>query len=268
MSPSDGTAPTAELPPLRAALARVAAGYDRQSFVALGILAATYSAVGLIWSHLIDLSRGMDWLLFGIWAFMSAVLCWRIDARRDVVRVGVGLVGGLLIEAWGTATELWSYYTAERPPLWIVPAWPVAALTIDRLAAVVDPLLPRRGERLGWWLLLPPFVAYMTWFAWPTADLLATQVAVAGMILVLVLPGDRREDVALFVAGAGLGWFLEYWGTSRWCWRYYTGEVPPLAAVLAHGFASVAFARGAALVEAVATRARRGSPRRGAGARR
>jgi hypothetical protein len=175
-------------------------------------------------------------------------------------------VGGLLIEAWGTLTEIWSYYTAERPPLWIIPAWPVAALTIDRLAALVDPVLPRRGARALWWLLLPPFVVYMTWFAWPTAAMPATQVAVAGMLVVLALPSDAREDVALFVAGAGLGWFLEYWGTSRWCWRYYTHEVPPLAAVLAHGFASVAFARGAALVERAAATRRRPGFRRPGGA--
>ena len=42
--------------------------------------------------------------------------------------------------------------------------------------------------------------------------------------------------------------FLEYWGTSRGCWTYYTGETPPLIAAIAHGFASVAFARGAAVV--------------------
>ena len=52
------------------------------------------------------------------------------------------MIGGLVIEAWGTQTLLWTYYTAERPPLWIIPAWPIASLTIDRLARLADRLLP------------------------------------------------------------------------------------------------------------------------------
>ncbi len=46
-----------------------------------------------------------------------------------------------------------------------------------------------------------------------------------------------------FLAGAGLGYFLELWGTTRQCWTYYTYQTPPLFAVLAHGMASVAFWR-------------------------
>ena len=41
-----------------------------------------------------------------------------------------------------------------------------------------------------------------------------------------------------FAAGAGLGYFLEVWGTTRECWTYYTRETPPLFAVLAHGMAA------------------------------
>ena len=40
-----------------------------------------------------------------------------------------------------------------------------------------------------------------------------------------------------------LGYFLEYWGTSRACWTYYTGQVPPPITVMAHGYGQVAFAR-------------------------
>ena len=45
----------------------------------------------------------------------------------------------------------------------------------------------------------------------------------------------------VFAAGAGLGYFLELWGTTRECWTYYTLQTPPLFAVLAHGAAAVAF---------------------------
>lgn len=231
--------------------ATVRAGYDGRSRIALGVLAALYGAVGLIWNEYIDVSLGMDWLLGGIWLVMTALLCWRVDPRRDLVRAGVGFVGGLCTEAWGTYTLLWTYWTTERPPLWILPAWPVAALAIDRLARILDPLLPRRGVSVLYWTLVPGFVLWMTGFAWPTLFHPATQVAVAGMVVVTLLPGDRREDLLLFLAGALLGIFLEYWGTSRYCWTYYTEEIPPPQAVVAHGFASVAFARGAAGVDRI-----------------
>lgn len=45
------------------------------------------------------------------------------------------------------------------------------------------------------------------------------------------------------LAGMGLGYYLELWGTTRECWTYYTLETPPLFAVLAHGMAAVAFWR-------------------------
>ncbi|MCK6504210.1 hypothetical protein L6R53_12550 [Myxococcota bacterium] len=219
-------------------------GYDRRSLVALAGLFAVYTAVGVNWFHLLDLSRGMDWLLAGIWAFMTAVLCWDIRASRDVPLVIVAFFGGLVIEAWGTQTSLWRYFTAERPPIWILPAWPVAALTIDRIYRLLQAVVP--PWRLGavYAVGVPLFVLAMTRFLWPSIDQSWSQVVVALMIGVTLTPGDRREEVLLFTAGSLLGVFLEYWGTSRRCWTYYTGQVPPLEAIFAHGFASLAFLRG------------------------
>ncbi len=57
------------------------------------------------------------------------------------------------------------------------------------------------------------------------------------------------RDLVLFVAGAGMGVFLEYWGTSRKCWTYWTAEIPPPVAVFAHGFASIAFSRAVTLLD-------------------
>ena len=59
----------------------------------------------------------------------------------------------------------------------------------------------------------------------------------------ILTPTDHRLAVLTFAAGAGLGYFLEYWGTTRECWTYYTLAKPPLFAVLAHGMAAVAFWR-------------------------
>ncbi len=237
-------------------LAYIRAGYDRRSAMALATLAVTYALVGVLFQHLIDVSRGMDWLLFGIWAFMTATLVWGVDVRRDIVLAGVAFVGGLVIEWWGTTTSIWTYYTDERPPIWILPAWPVAALTIERLALVTRRALPA-WTIPAWWVALPAFVLLMTRFAWPGVGEPSTIVVIGIMLGVLVTATDRRRDLAIFVAGSVLGVFLEYWGTSRWCWRYYTLETPPPIAAVAHGFASIAFARGALAVEAIWARVRR-----------
>ncbi len=230
------------------------ARYDRRSAWTALTLVVGYVAIGAIYNRYIDLSQGMDWLLLGIWVYMTAVLCWAIEPRRDLVRTFVGFCSGLFIEGWGTITEIWHYFTAERPPLWIIPAWPVAALAIDRMSKGVEHLLEAAGAgprtlRVMWWLMLPPFTVYFAAFAWHTSDLLATQIAFVLMGVVLVWPGRTRQDVALFLAGAGLGIFLEYWGTSRYCWTYYSREIPPTEAILAHGFAAVAMQRAADVVE-------------------
>jgi hypothetical protein len=65
----------------------------------------------------------------------------------------------------------------------------------------------------------------------------------------ILTPTDHRMAFFTFLAGAGLGYFLELWGTTRQCWTYYTYQTPPLFAVLAHGMAAVAFWRAGLLVQ-------------------
>ncbi len=243
MKPSPDNAAPSRTAATRA-LALVRSGYDRHSVAALAALFVVYTAVGVNWFHLLDFSRGMDWLLGGIWLFMTATLCWDVRPRRDLPLALVAMLGGLVIEAWGTHTRLWTYFTLERPPVWILPAWPVAALTVDRIARVFDTLLPRLPERALYWTVMPVFVAAMTHFAWPTIDLWTTRVVVLLMVAVTLSSPRKRPDLVLFIAGVALGLFLEYWGTTRRCWTYYTHQLPPPVAVFAHGFASVAFARG------------------------
>ncbi len=227
----------------------------------MALLLVTYALVAVMWRRYIDLSQ-RDVLLVGIWIFMTALMCWDIRPQRDLIRAVVGLGGGLVIEAWGTVTEIWWYFTAERPPIWILPAWPVASIAIDRLARAVDLVLPQGDHRALWWLMLPPFTIGMTWWVWPSVNHPMTMAAVVAMGVVLVWPGATREDVRLMLAGSGLGIFLEYWGTSRHCWTYYTLETPPIAAVFAHGFAAVAFQRVAALCDKAVTAWRSALPQR------
>ena len=92
-------------------------------------------------------------------------------------------------------------------------------------------------------MLFPAFYALMLTFAWPTVGKSLTLMALVLCALLTLTPTDHRLAVLTFVAGAGLGYFLERWGTTRMCWTYYTRQTPPLFAVLAHGMAAVAFWR-------------------------
>jgi hypothetical protein len=223
----------------------------------------------------------MDWLLVGIFAFMSLTIMARANLKRDALIVFVGMVGGLVIEAWGTQTNLWHYYTAERPPLWIIPAWPIASLSIDRITRGLNWGVKRflttisrkstagqadtkfqEGKTLDtletsdtflfkilYWLIFVTFFALMVYFVAPTIGKTYTVMALGLVALLTLTPTNYRYAVLTFLAGAGLGYFLELWGTTRQCWTYYTAQTPPFFAVVAHGMAAVAFWRAGLMVK-------------------
>ena len=89
----------------------------------------------------------------------------------------------------------------------------------------------------------------MLFFVWPTRDQSLTIMAVILVSFLILTPTDQRIALLTFIAGSGLGYFLERWGTTRLCWTYYTLETPPLFAVAAHGMAAVAFWRTALVLE-------------------
>jgi hypothetical protein len=89
-------------------------------------------------------------------------------------------------------------------------------------------------------------------FVAPTVDKSFTIIALLICALFILTPTDHLVAVLTFAAGAGLGYFLERWGTTRECWTYYTLQTPPLFAVLAHGIAAVAFWRTSLLLKVVA----------------
>ena len=88
-------------------------------------------------------------------------------------------------------------------------------------------------------------------FVAPTFDKSFTWLEVGLCILLILTPTDYRMAWLIFIAGAGLGYYLELWGTTRECWTYYTNQTPPLFAVLAHGMAAVAFWRAGLVLKAV-----------------
>ena len=195
--------------------------------------------------------RYIDWLLLGIFGFMSLTIIARADIKTDLLIIFVGLCGGLAIESWGTQTNLWFYYTDERPPLWIIPAWPIASLSIDRITRGLDFLTTKvtkehEGKYLFkvlYWLTFVSFLSLMLVFTAPTFDKSFTWLSLGLCILLVLTPTDHRFALLTFIAGSGLGYYLELWGTTRQCWTYYTYQTPPLFAVLAHGMAAVAFWR-------------------------
>lgn len=215
----------------------------------------------------------MDWLLLGVFLFMTITIVARANLKTDLLIVFVGICGGLAIESWGTQTNLWHYYTAERPPLWIIPAWPIASLSIDRITRFIDYGLQRLLASVkSWetfdsvmkplyWLTFASFLSLMLVFVSPTFDKSHTWLALSLCILLIATPTDYRFALLTFVAGSGLGYFLELWGTTRQCWTYYTFETPPLFAVLAHGMAAVAFWRAGLVMKMLGERIRMRRPR-------
>ena len=245
-------------------------GWTRHSTYLLSAFLLTIFLIAYIWWPLAEDAlayfRGgqpwwvdllyFDWLLVGIFLAMSFLIMARADLRVDARIVFVGAVGGLVIESWGTQTNLWTYYTLERPPLWIIPAWPIASLAIDRLERLLAHLLSfgpvesqTRLFRWLYWLIFTGFYALMLFFVAPTFDKSFTLAALLLCALLILSPNDHHMAVLTFAAGAGLGYFLELWGTTRQCWNYYTLQTPPLFAVLAHGMAAVAFWRAGLLME-------------------
>ena len=250
-------------------------GWNRSSYFLISALMLVLLMLGYVWWPLADdyISyidwngewwRYVDWLLIGIFLFMSLMIMAHANLKADARIVLVGLIGGLVIESWGTQTEIWTYYTDERPPLWIIPAWPIASLTIDRMVRVLNSNLPLNLSggyhsksrvhglsvlyKVTYWLIFPAFFGLMLFFTAPTIHQPLTIFALLLVAFIVLTPTDPRVAVLTFAAGAGLGYFLELWGTTRECWTYYTGQTPPLFAILAHGMAAVAFWRCARVV--------------------
>jgi hypothetical protein len=239
---------------------------SRASYALLSVFLAVILLIMYVWWPLVEeyvstfnpaipLWRQLDWLLIGIFLFMSVMIMLKADLKMDAWIVLVGIFGGLAIESWGTQTLLWNYYTAERPPLWIIPAWPIASLSIERIYRFLTHIcqrVPDRAIQVTYWLVLGGFMLLMLYFVWPTLDKSLTVLALLTCLLLIFSRNDRRKTLLLFIAGSALGYFLERWGTTRQCWTYYTGQTPPVFAVFAHGLAAVAFFRAMDIALAVA----------------
>lgn len=232
-------------------------GWNRTSYAMLSAFMALLGLIGYIWWPLaqdylntfdpsLSFWSQFDWLLLGDFLAMTLLIMAHADLKRDIPLGLIGLGGGLVIEGWGTQSTLWSYYTNERPPLWIIPAWAIATLSIDRLYRLLNHTTRRIPDKIFqrlYWLVFGAFLGLMLFFIRLTLSQSMTLAALGLCLFLIFTPVDRRAMLLVFFAGAGLGYFLELWGTTRLCWTYYTLQTPPLFAVLAHGMAAVAFWR-------------------------
>lgn len=230
---------------MRVFLARFLGGFDRYSVIALLAMAGVLTWVFGRWWRMILAQNLRDGLLWSIWGVMTVLACWRVRLRTDAVFAFTGGVGGFLIEWWGTNTGVWHYFTHDRPPLFILPAWMVSAVVINRVGTAWVPAVPESRKtalEVAYWVILCGFTVAMVRFLWPFVESPLTWGFIAVTVSIPWVARRPSEDLLLFGAGTLAGVFFEYWGTSRQCWTYYTGEVPPWVAVFAHGFAAVAFA--------------------------
>lgn len=213
--------------------------------------------IGYVWWPLLDdyLSQfnpevsvwlQIDWLLIGNFLVMSVLIMLNADIKKDLPFAMIALAGGYIIEAWGTRSGLWTYYTFETPPLWIIPAWPIAALSVNRLYLLAKNLTMNASTawfKVLYWPIYGIFYLLLWQFAWKGITHPLTWFALAFCAVIILTENDKRSSLLILVTGSMLGYFLERWGTSRLCWAYHTGGMPPFITVISHGMASVAIWR-------------------------
>lgn len=149
----------------------------------------------------------------------------RVEPARDGTLAALASIAGYLAEYWGTHTGLWTYYTRERPPLWIVPAWTLGALVIDRLGSRAEQTLgsgwDEKRRCAGYRLLLVLFLAVTGAFILPHPSLGAFA-GLAALAAALAFASDPARDVWPLAAGLACVFFADLWGVTNNCWRYHT----------------------------------------------
>jgi hypothetical protein len=227
--------------------------WTKTGTVILSALLLVFFIIGYVWWPLLEEYAGyfdpdvpfwkqIDWLLIGDFLVMSILIVLNADLRHDIPFLLIALAGGYIIEAWGTLSGLWTYYTFETPPLWIIPAWPIAALSVNRMYDIIGGIsgkISGKWTRWVYWLVFSAFYILLLDFVWPTLSHPLTIFALVVCAVVILTTRDQPSALIIFLVGSALGYFLERWGTTRLCWAYYTGGMPPFFTVIAHGMASV-----------------------------
>jgi len=166
-------------------------------------------------------------LLGSILLAVARAIAVDADPLMDGFAVAAACVYGYLAELAGTTYGLWTYYTGERPPLWIIPAWPIGALVIMRLShrleAGLESSLGESWSGALYWLWVVVF--YSVFIAFIAGKLTAPEsvFAVALVSAALFAGAVRRRDLSVLLAGTACVFWADLWGTTSYCWRYHTG---------------------------------------------
>lgn len=166
-------------------------------------------------------------VFIGILILTLRVIPMKVDPKRDAVKFVIALIGGYVIELWGTRNGLWVYYTGEVPPLWIVPAWPLGTLIVERMAIRAKERYGTRlgnGAVIGYWTLavLSPLV--VTWFAWGSMNDPLTVIIIAAFLISLFVKPNPKEDFWILIGGKFYVFFVAFWGATNNCWRYHVQD--------------------------------------------
>ncbi|MFH1723565.1 MAG: hypothetical protein ABII00_02970 [Elusimicrobiota bacterium] len=165
-------------------------------------------------------------VLFGGFLLLTLrVIPAGIRPARDLALFLAASVAGYAVEAWGTRTGLWSYYTGEAPPLWIVPGWPLGALIFDRVAPrareAFSRRIPERWQVVGYWALAAAALLAFLRFSVPAMGHPGTWAVFAALAAAFVCGREPKRDFWLIVTGMVYVFFADFWGTTNNCWRYY-----------------------------------------------
>ncbi len=143
-------------------------------------------------------------LFGGILILTMRVIPTKITPQKDATMFLIACIGGFLIESWGTQTGLWTYYTKETPPLWIIPAWPLGTLIIDRMSVQAKEKYGRFvGDRAiyGYWAFAVICPLIISWFAWTRMEHIGTPIIIATFLLAFYFKPNPKEDFWILVGG-------------------------------------------------------------------
>ena len=155
-------------------------------------------------------------ILGGTWR----ALPWKPRPAHDAAVLVLGLAAGWAAEAWGTRLGLWHYYTGERPPLWIVPAWPLGAALIDRLGERARSRFGRAPAAAYWGTALAVTAGCLA-FSGPWLGAPAGWLGAAAVAAALFSSRDPGADAWPLWAGLACVFFADLWGTTNGCWAYW-----------------------------------------------